>query len=163
VLRLIESVGEYYKTHIGSRFIRPALLQLSIDKATWDLIDALMEKDQFQYQGYIVMDELYREIAAIAKFVAVARRDLVPSLRTRINNLGLGSSQDRVIRDIAVSNFGSNLTVFADMINELYLALVEVDKTLAKGYRPMYTQMPELAEIGRLLVGTDPGPSRINR
>jgi len=151
IVRLIEQIGAHYRTNISNRFVRPALLQLPIDKSTWDQIDILTEKlEQFRYQGFH-LDELYRQISAAARFVAVARREFVPSLRNR-----LGSSQggvDRVLREMAVNNFGSNLQLFADLLNELFVKLVEMDKLDSKGRRPLYMQIPELGDIGRQLVG----------
>ena len=151
ITRLVERIGEHYRVNISNRFIRPALLQLPIEKQSWDLIEALTEKvEQYQYQGYH-LDELYRQIAASAKFVGHARRDLVSGLR---NRLGVGSGgADKVLRDMAVNNFASNLQLFADLVNELYVNLVELDKIEAKGKRPVYLSIPELQDIGRMLVG----------
>jgi hypothetical protein len=76
----------------------------------------------------------------------------MPTLRAR---LGAGSSgPDKILRDMAVNNLASNLQLFADLINELYLSLVKLDQSAAKGRMPIYKQMPELNEIGRFLVGT---------
>jgi hypothetical protein len=151
VIRLIERIGEHYRTNISNRFIRPALLQLPLDKQSWDLLDILTEKvEQYRYQGFN-LDDLYRQIAAAARFVAATRRELVPGLRNRLSS---GSSgPDKVLRDMAVNNFASNLQLFADLVNELYVNLVEQDKISAKGRRPLYLSMPELQDIGRMLVG----------
>jgi hypothetical protein len=128
------------------------LLQLPLEKSTWDLIEVLTEKfEQLRYQG-IHLDELYRQIAASARFVSMARRELTPTLRNRMNQSG-ASGSDKVLRDMAVNNFGSNLEVFADMVNELYIKLVEMDKLDARGRMPLYAQMPELSGIGQELVG----------
>ncbi|MCL2319613.1 MAG: hypothetical protein FWC45_05975 [Treponema sp.] len=151
IIRLVERIGEHYRTNISNRFIRPALLQLPLEKQSWDLIEVLTEKiEQFRYQGFH-LDELYRQIVAAARFVSITRRDLVPSLRARLS--GNGSGSDRVLREMAVNNFSSNLQVFADLVNELYINLVELDKADAKGRRPQYMSIPELQDIGRLLVG----------
>ena len=138
--------------NISNRFIRPALLQLPLEKQAWDLIEVLTEKiEQFRYQGFH-LDELYRQVVAAARFVFITRRDLVPTLRNRLS-AGGGAESDRVLRDMAVNNFGSNLQVFADLVNELYVSLVELDKLDAKGRRPLYMSIPELQDIGRLLIG----------
>jgi hypothetical protein len=54
---------------------------------------------------------------------------------------------------MAINNFASNLQVFADLVNELYVKLVEIDKVDSKGHMPLYVQMPELQDVGRQLVG----------
>jgi len=151
VVRLVERIGDHYRTNISNRFIRPALLQLPLEKQCWDLIEVLTEKvEQYRYQGFY-LDELYRQIIAGARFVSITRRELVPSLRARF--AGSGSSSDKVLRDMAVNNFGSNIQLFADLLNELFVCLVEIDKQKAKGRRPLYTSIPELQDIGRMLVG----------
>jgi hypothetical protein len=152
VIRLIERISEHYRTNISNRYIRPALLQLPLEKQSWDLIEILTEKfEQYRYQGFH-LDELYRQIAAAARFVALTRRELVPTLRNRLSGGG-SAGPDRVLRDMAVNNFGSNLQLFADLLNELYVNLVELDKADSKGHMPLYLQMPELSDIGRQLVG----------
>ncbi len=152
IIRLIERIGEHYKTNISNRFIRPALLQLPLEKQTWDLIEVLTEKiEQYRYQGFH-LDELYRQISAAARFVSLARREIVPTLRNRLGGSNTGS--DKVLRDMAVNNFASNLQLFADLLNELFVKLVEMDKRESRGHVPLYLQMPELQDIGRQLVGS---------
>ena len=153
IIRLIERIGEHYRANISNRFLRPVLLQLSLDKATWDQIEILTEKlELYRYQGFH-LDELYRQIAASSRFVSLARQ-LIPSLKSR---LGANSGgQERVLREMAANNFVSNLQVFADLVNELYVSLVDIDIKAAKSMknaRPVYCQMPELMDIGRQLVG----------
>ena len=149
IIRRIDRIGEHYSLNGANRFIRPALLQLSIDKQKWSLIDVLMEKAD-AYQGY-ELDELYRQLAASADLVFQARTNLIPGLRSR-QNIGAVSGPDKVLRDMAMSNFASNLKVLADLLNELFVLLVDADKALAKGHKPLYVQMPEVANLGKLLI-----------
>ena len=152
IVRLIERIGEHYRTNISNRFIRPALLQLPLEKQSWDQIEALTEKiEQYQYQGFL-LDELYRQVIACSRFVSIIRLELVPILRNRLSG-HTSSDSDRVLREMAVNNFSSNLKLFVDLVNELYIKLVELDKKEAKGKRPVYMSIPELQDIGRLLVG----------
>jgi hypothetical protein len=128
------------------------LLQLQLDKNTWDQIELLTEKIEiFRYQGFH-LDELYRQIISCARFVESARNNLVPTLRSRLNSAQGGP--DKILRDMAASNFGSNLQVFADLLNDLYLSLVDLDKrSTPKGRQPVYFQVNELNNVGRMLVG----------
>jgi hypothetical protein len=147
---LIEQIGEHYKTNISNSFLRPVLLQIQIDKTTWDLIEVLTEKmDLYRYQGFH-LDELYRQIAACARFIEVARNQ--NTIKNKLHLVPVG--HNKTLRDMAVSNFSSNLKVFSDLLNELYVSLVEMDKKDAGDARqPVYAQIPELYNIGRLLVG----------
>jgi hypothetical protein len=148
VSRLIERIGDHYRSNITNRFIRPALLQLSFDNQSWDLMEDLTEKE---VGPSIHLEEVYRQIAAAARFVAVAKRDL-PGLRSRVSRAD-PSAPDKVLREMAVKNFGANLQVFADMVNELFIKLVEIDKSTAKGAATLHSRIPELSNVGRLLIG----------
>jgi hypothetical protein len=128
------------------------LLHLTLDNQTWDLLERLTEKsEQFQFQG-VHLDMLYRQLSAAARFVQLARAELAPTLRSRLG-VNRDGSNDRVLRDMAINNFGSNLQLFADFLNELYVKLVEIDKEQSAGKVPLYKQLPELQNIGRQLVG----------
>jgi len=149
VTRLIERIGEHYRTNISNRFLRPVLLQLQVDKSTWDQIEVLTEKlELFRYQGFH-LDELYRQIAACARLVEVARNK--STIRNKLSAVPIGD--EKTLRNMAVSNFSSNLQVFADLLNELYTILLEIDMQDCGKNQPIYTQIPELYNIGRLLAG----------
>ncbi|MDR0301361.1 MAG: hypothetical protein LBI04_03505 [Treponema sp.] len=149
VIRLIEQIGDHYRTNISNRFLRPVLLQLQVDKSTWDQIEVLTEKmEMYRYQGFH-LDELYRQIAACARLVEVARNK--SNIRNKMNSIPIGA--DKTLRDMAVSNFASNLQVFADLLNELYEILTDMDKQAAGNKPPVYSQITELYNIGRLLEG----------
>jgi hypothetical protein len=129
--------------------MRPVLLQIQIDKNTWDLIEILTEKmELYRYQGFH-LDELYRQVAACARFIEIARN------KTTIKNklAAIPGGPDKTLREMAVSNFASNLKVFSDMLNELYVCLVDMDKKDSANEEPVYSQMPELYNIGKMLVG----------
>jgi len=150
VTRLIERIGEHYRTNISNRFLRPVLLQLQVDKSTWDQVEVLTEKlELFRYQGFH-LDELYRQIAACARLVEVARNK--STIRNKLSSIPIGA--DKTLRDMAVSNFSSNLQVFADLLNELYVILVDIDKQDSGVNQPIYSQIPELYNIGCLLAGS---------
>ena len=149
IIRLIEQIGEHYRTNISNRFLRPVLLQIQIDKNTWDLIEVLTEKmELYRYQGFH-LDELYRQIAACARFIEIARNKT--TIKSKL--IALPESRDKILREMAVSNFASNLKVFSDLLNELYVSLVDLDKKDSVKTVPVYSQMPELYNVGRMLAG----------
>ena len=151
IIRLVEQLSDHYRSNISNQFIRPALLQLSLDKYTWDQMEILMEKtEQFKYHGYH-LDDLYRQISASAKFVFATRREIAPTLRFKVLG-GSSSGTEKVLRDMAVANFSYNLQLFSDLLYDLYIRLVEIDVAESKGKRPVYQQIPELAELGKQLV-----------
>lgn len=151
VISLIERISDHYRTNIANRFIRPALLQLPLDKMTWNHIEAMTEKmEKYRYQGFH-LDELYRQIAATARFISATRREIAPTLRHRLNNGG-SSGQEKVLRDMAISTFNPNLNLFAQLLCELYSRLVILDTASAKDKRPLYLQVPEFNGLDDLIL-----------
>jgi hypothetical protein len=125
---------------------------MQIDKNTWDQIELLTEKTDLLIYNGVHLDDMYRQIAACARFVELARNHLIPSLRSKLN--AVPGVHDKTLRDMAASNFVSNLKVFADLLHELYTNLVEMDKAHSGKNKPVYTQMPELHSVGRFLAGS---------
>jgi len=153
VFSAIEAIAEHFRSNISNRFTRRALSTMTFDPATWNLIEEFTEKgENYRYQGYHP-DELYSQILAMARFVYQSRRQVLPNLRflTASPKDGMQSS-DKVLSDMAVNNFGPNLKILADKINELYVKVVALDKETAGQRPPIYSQIPELREIGRYLV-----------
>jgi len=151
IYSMIEAIGHHFKTNISNRFTRGALSLLVLDNATWNQIEELTEKsDNYRYQGYH-LDELYGLILAMARFVSAARKQAAQTLR--YGNVDRLNSQDRVLRDMVVNNFSSNLNILADSVNKLFIKVVEIDKDNSGGRPAIYTRFPELAELGRYLIG----------
>lgn len=155
IFGLIDSIGQHYRTNIGNRYVRNAFSVLPLDAKDWALIESVTEKAEYhQYQGYH-MDELYERILALGRFIYHARRELAPQLRARLSTYSSGPGplgNDRVLRDMAVNNFDSNLSILADLVNKLYARTVEVDTELARGHMPVYKSFRGLDEIGTYLV-----------
>ena len=149
VIRLLEQVGNHYRANVANSYIRPALLQLPLEAQDWAQIETLTHR-QARNMGFD-FDELYRQISAAARFVSMVRHDLLPVLRNRLKSEE--SEAMKVFQNMAINNFGSNLKVFADLLNELYQALAELDKQNSSGRKPLYLRMPELVDLGRMLVG----------
>jgi len=153
ILAAVEGIGEHFRTNISNRFTRRGISSLVLDPGTWNLIEELTEKlENYRYQGYH-FDEIYAQIIAIARFVYQARRDLLPNIRFLASGGSdhVGAS-DKVFRDMAIANFGPNLKILADKVNELYIKVVTIDKENAAPKSPVFTQIPELKELGRYLV-----------
>lgn len=154
LMKIIERLGEHYKANINNRAMRVALLKMDLDNTTWDRIERLTEVSDYQRNEGYSIHELYEHILAIALFVDYSRRRLLPNIRALLAEdagFGGGSRNDRVLRDMAVSNFRSNLTLLADMVKELYAKTLELDRELAKGKKPVSSGIPELARLTQLL------------
>jgi hypothetical protein len=152
VIAVIESIGEHFKTNISNRFTRRGVSSINLDPGTWNLIEEFTESvEDYRYQGYH-LDELYGQILAMARFVYQARRDLLPNIRFLAGGNDVAGTSDKVIRDMAIMNFGPNLKILADKVNELYVKVVTLDKESAGPKGPVYNSIAELREIGRYLV-----------
>lgn len=157
ILALIDKIGDHYTSNIANRFVRPSFYKLTLDRREWDNIESMTEKNQtFRYQGYH-LDDLYFKILALAKFVAEARKNLQPNIKTFVlaalsgGRGGTSTPQDKILAEMAGNNFPSNLKVLSDLVNELFVKVTQADQSM-NPKAPLYTKMPELKAIGSLLV-----------
>ena len=160
VFKVVEKIRNHYHNNLNNRYIRKALLLMKVPRGTWDAIARLTEKsDLYKIQGY-PYNELYEQIYAAATFVHHAKIEVAPRLRsllaggteTVFSRKKSESDKDRILLDMAINNFPANLGVFSDLINELYVKAVEQDKADHPKEKPVYERMPELKELGRLLI-----------
>jgi hypothetical protein len=145
---LLSELVSHYETNINNRFVRKALLSLELDNITWSRIERAVSLTQQNMQNTIDLEEMYSLIFSLAKFISLARKI----------NLGLisaasdSNSMERTLRNMAVSNFGSNINHLADLINSLYLKVRSDDESAAVKGRPVYEGIPELQKIGSFLI-----------
>ncbi len=156
VMSIIEQLSEHYKRNISNRFLRPALMRIQLEAHTRELIESVTEKsDYYSLQGYH-LDELYDRILALAEFIYHARKDIEPNLRVFLSGSGsrsaIPSGNERVLRDMSVNNFQSNLSIMADLVNKLYVAVIGIDNELNAKRTPVHSTIPRLKELGRFLV-----------
>lgn len=159
---IIDQIGEHYKTNINNRYMRQAFSQLIISREEWEKIDRLTNQSPYdKVQGYRYWD-IYERILAMATFISRVRKDISPNLRnivgsgspgplSRAGGEGPGVS-DAIYRDMVISNFDANLDVLADYVHELYLRVASLDKDSHKVKPPVFTRVPGLDAIGKLLV-----------
>jgi hypothetical protein len=160
IFEIIDKMREHFTKNIYNRYIRRALLTMDISQTSWELLDSIAEKaDFYKVQGY-QLDELYDRIIAGAQFVFHARKEVAPNLRMLLAGGGdhmfsrsTGESNaDRVLAEMAAKNFPVNLKIFADMVNELYLTTVDIDKQMNKNKKPTFEKIAELKNLGKYLV-----------
>ena len=151
IIGLVEQISVHYQTNISNQFLRPLILQLQIDKNTWDHIELLTEKlEMYRYQGFH-LDELYRSIAGCARLVELARNNLIPNLRSKIS--ASSNTSNKILIDMAANNFPHNLQVFTDILNTLFTNLLDFDKKSSGKKPPVFSQIPELKNVSHMLGG----------
>ncbi|TFG59463.1 MAG: hypothetical protein E4H36_13775 [Spirochaetales bacterium] len=158
VINAIKKLGEHYRKNISNKYIRKGFNTMQIDLHAWELIDDLAKETTFF--GDYRFDELYERILAMAEFVSKAKKQLLPNIRTlvvsasdsAISRSGSLTANEKLLRDIAVSNFPANLAILADLVNDLYVKVVEYDRKTHGPSEAAYNRMQELSRIGELLV-----------
>ncbi len=149
LIAIVERISDHYKKNIDNRYVRDSLMRMNLERGDWDHINVITELPEYvRLQGFEYID-LYDKIMALARFVRQAQKEVLPSLPT--TSLRGGGSQDDILRSMALGNYGSNMNIFTDMVNELYIKTVELDKR-DNERDPVYTHIPELRNIGSMLV-----------
>jgi hypothetical protein len=146
----ILKIADQYNNNISTRFLRPLYTSILSEGELSREVAALTEQtDAIVSQG-IHLDELYQHILGMARFIYLVRTNVIPNAR----NLSGSSANDanRIYRDMAVNNFGANLSVLSDLVNELYMLTVEYDRRKNSKGQLVFSAIPGLSDIGRYLV-----------
>ncbi len=153
IVEAIEKVAEHYNSNIATRFLRPSLAGILSDTDLARRISDMTEHSETVASQGVHIDELYSQIHAMARFIYLVRLEVLPNLRS-LSGVSQGKATDsnHVYREMAMNNFGANLKILADYVNELYMKTVNFDKAKAGTGKPVYRSIPGLEEIGRYLV-----------
>ncbi|MBN1698450.1 MAG: hypothetical protein JW881_13125 [Spirochaetales bacterium] len=160
ILSLIVRINDHFRNNITNRFLRKALLVMEIPQSTWDILEGMADKETYgKLEGY-KFHELYEFILAAATFIHHAKKEVKPRLKsllssgsqTMLSRNGPETNKDKVLREMAISNFGSNLGIFADLVNELYMKTVALDKATHNNRNCVFEKNPELQQVGQYLV-----------
>ena len=147
IFALLDKLGDHYQRNIDNQHVRKAFTSLPLPNSTWDMVDTLTSKSShYRYQGY-PYQELYDQILAAASFVYHVRKQILPNLRSLV---GMASPGQEVVVKMVVNNFPTNLSIFADMLNELYMKATNLDRQ--ENRAPVYERTPDLAQIGHYLI-----------
>lgn len=150
VINLIEQISYHYQLNITNRVLRPVILQIYLDERTWNNIEIFTEKyETYRYSGYY-LDELYRQLAACARFVDAARGSM-DSIRNKLK--ANPNAPDKIYRDISANNFPNNIKHLAELLSSLYSLLLDIDKKKSGKNLPVYTQIRELERVSGVLSG----------
>jgi len=148
VVRIIERCGYHYHLNIANRVLRPYILQLYLDERTWNNIELFTEKlELYRYKGFR-LDDLYKQVAACSRFIQTVRNG-VHAIKTNVKTDT--RAPDRLYREMTVNNLPNNLKVFAELVNSLFVILVDFDKKNSGDNLPLYTQMSELDNVSYVL------------
>lgn len=148
----VQKIADHYNANIATRFLRPLLAGILADnELSRQLSDLTEHTETITAQGTHI-DELYQQILAMARFVYLVKLDILPNIRN-LSLTSASSDANKVFRDMAINNFGANMKVLADFVNELYVLTVEYDKSHSPKGKTIYAGIPGLSEIGRYLVG----------
>ena len=155
---LIEKLGEHYRVNINNRYLRSALISMDLPPSSRNAVEALTERSEYyRLQGYR-FDELYAGIMGAALFIYKARTEILPNLKFHIKTPT--DRNEKILQDMAIENFKTNLGILADDVNDLYLRAVQLDKESHKVKKPVFERTPELETLGQLLTSANPGLMR---
>lgn len=148
---IIVKLSKHYTDNISTRFLRPLFTGILSDTTMARRISELTEhSESFILQGFR-LDDLYDDILALAQFIFLIRRDILPNISNLRDENIKTASADKVYRSMAFNNLSSNIKILVDILNDLYVSTIAYDKKTAKN-RTVASGIPDLKKIGNLLV-----------
>ena len=154
IAEIIVRIGRHYNENIATRFLRPLFAQIlsNIDLSR-HIVDLTEHSDDFVLQGFH-LDDLYYDIIALARFIYLVRRDVLPNINSIAEANTKLATADKVYRNMAFSNLAPNLNLLSSMVLELYRATLQYDTKMAGRSKTVASRITSLADIERLLTGT---------
>ena len=153
IAEIIVRIGRHYNENIATRFLRPLFAQIlsNIDLSRHIVTE---HSEDFVLQGCHLAD-LYYDIIALARFVYLVRRDVLPNINSIAEANTKMATADRVYRNMAFSNLAPNLNLLSSMVLELYRATLQYDTKMAGKGKTVASRIAELADMERLLTNVD--------
>lgn len=154
IAEIVVRIGRHYNENIATRFLRPLFAQIlsNIDLSR-HIVDLTEHSEDFVLQGFL-LDDLYYDIIALARFIYLVRRDVLPNINSITEANTKMATADKVYRNMAFSNLGPNLNLLASMTLELYQAALQYDKKTTGRGKTVASRIAELPDIERFLANT---------
>jgi hypothetical protein len=154
IAEIVMRIGRHYNENIATRFLRPLFAQIlsNIDLSR-HIVDLTEHSEDFVLQGFL-LDDLYYDIIALARFIYLVRRDVLPNINSITEANTKMATADKVYRNMAFSNLGPNLDLLSSMTLELYRAALQYDKKTAGRGKTVASRIAELPDIERFLANT---------
>ena len=151
----IRQISEHFRTNIANRFTNRALSGfIPSDLSSHGLLALLTERvEDYNLHG-LHIDDLYLSILAAARLVGELRSRVLPNIRALVysdSTIGQSAPTDKVMRDMAISNFGGNLRLYSTKLAELYALVEAYDISNSGGKAPVKNRFPELNNLHDLL------------
>ena len=155
IAEIIVRIGRHYNENIATRFLRPLFAQtLSNIDLSRHIVDLTEHSEDFVLQGFH-LDDLYYDIIALARFVYLVRRDVLPNINSIAEANTKMATADKVYRNMAFSNLAPNLNLLSSMVLELYRATLQYDTKMAGKGKTVASRIADLADMERLLTNVD--------
>ena len=154
IAEIVMRIGRHYNENIATRFLRPLFAQIlsNIDLSR-HIVDLTEHSEDFVLQGFL-LDDLYYDIIALARFIYLVRRDVLPNINSITEANTKMATADKVYRNMAFSNLGPNLDLLSSMTLELYRAALQYDKKTTGRGKTVASRIAELPDIERFLANT---------
>ena len=152
IIEMIVRLAEHFTQNVATRFIRPILAPVFSDSSISRRISDLTDNPSELSEHGIPLDELYLQINAMAHFIKDVRLSILPNINT-ISNSGLKNANDsqKIYRDMAFSNFKSNIDLLSQYTIELFEAVEAFYKRKNAGGKPLFSKIAENTETSKLL------------
>ncbi|MEL3908487.1 MAG: hypothetical protein P1P64_05675 [Treponemataceae bacterium] len=147
----ILQISKHYNENIATRFLRPVFVGIFSDVNLMHNVTDLTEHTRdFVLQGQS-LQELYSQIFAMANFIFLVRRDILPNLHNLSATNTQHANEDRVYRLMAFSSLPANINILADLLCDLFEAAVKYDKEHSRRRNLVLNDFPEAINFYNLL------------
>ena len=151
VIDTIKQIAEHFRANIANRFTMRAVTNfIPNDIGSHGLLAIFTEHvEDYNLHGLHV-DDLYLSLLSAAKLVHELRAQVLPNIRALVYSdatIGQAAPTDKVMRDMAISNFSSNLRIYSEKLAELYVLIEAYDISNSGKNQPVKNRIPDLVNL----------------
>ncbi len=151
---ILDEIRDHFSRYLYHQLLRRAFTGLDVSRSSWQQIHNVVDGDLAALSDGSTASptELYETISAFVEFTRACRLQVCGRIRELLGTSIGWSAEERMLRDITIGSFDTNLARLNGLVRTLFLTVVPVDRE-QNGEQAVIRDFPELEEQVRGLSG----------
>lgn len=147
IKKQISLVRNHYDNHLNNKYIKNLYRKIELPHMVSQEIKHLLESEVVYIDSKGALIDLYDGIKGVIFLLREIRVQILPSLKAYSNpELTNFSSHEKILYQMAISNYPQNIKIFTNDLHQLYEMILEFDKNQFND-DPAYKKISEFGEI----------------
>lgn len=127
IINKIKEIREHYDSHINNRYVKNLVMRIELSPSQSQDMGTILANEIIYVDTRGALSDLYSAMRAILVMVSKIYDDVIPGLKNYTAASGI-SSQEKILAQLAVKNYPSNVHFLAQKITELFEMVFTYDE-----------------------------------